>query len=105
MKTILITGASSGIGKATAELFFARGWNVVATMRTPKRTREDGRWLVTRLGVTDPASIGSAAPLGIKVKLIEPGAIKTDFYDRSSDSCTSGRTASTTRWSTPACAA
>lgn len=185
MKTVLITGASTGIGKATAELFFARGWNVVATMRTPKSEREDGRWLVTKLDVTDPASIASAlkaanerfgqvdvlvnnagyglvgtfesmdearvqkqfetnvfglmrmcralipqfrsrgegvlinvasmggrlafpfysvyhatkwavdgfseslqfelAPVGIKVKLIEPGAIKTDFYDRSVD--------------------
>src|SRR6478672_211655 len=35
-KTVLITGTSSGYGKATAELFFERGWNVVATMRQPK---------------------------------------------------------------------
>ncbi len=33
MKTIVITGASSGIGKATAELFSRNGWNVAATMR------------------------------------------------------------------------
>lgn len=33
MKTIVITGASSGIGKATAELFCRNGWNVAATMR------------------------------------------------------------------------
>ena len=32
-KTILITGASSGIGKTTARYFQERGWNVVATMR------------------------------------------------------------------------
>ncbi len=35
-QTVLITGTSSGYGKATAELFLDRGWNVVATMRQPK---------------------------------------------------------------------
>jgi NAD(P)-dependent dehydrogenase (short-subunit alcohol dehydrogenase family) len=184
-QTILITGASTGIGKAAAELFFARGWNVVATMRTPKSERTDARWHVAKLDVTDAASIDTAIkdaiqrfgridafvnnagyglvgtfesmdearirkqfetnvfglmrgvkailphfrangagtiinvasmggrttfpfysvyhatkwavdgfseslsfelnPLGIKVKIIEPGAIKTDFYDRSVD--------------------
>ena len=33
MKTILITGTSSGIGKETAILFATKGWNVVATVR------------------------------------------------------------------------
>ena len=32
-KTVLITGSSSGIGRATAELFASRGWNVAATVR------------------------------------------------------------------------
>ena len=58
--TILITGASTGIGKAAAELFFERGWNVVATMRMPKSERNDPRWLVTKLDVTDAASISNA---------------------------------------------
>jgi NAD(P)-dependent dehydrogenase (short-subunit alcohol dehydrogenase family) len=184
-QTILITGASTGIGKATADLFFERGWNVVATMRAPKPDRTDTRWHVSKLDVTDAASIDAAIqdakqrfgkidvlvnnagyglsgtfesmdeaklrkqfetnvfglmrctkailphfranrggtlinvasvggrttfpfysvyhatkwavdgfseslqfelkPLGIKVKIVEPGAIKTDFYDRSAD--------------------
>jgi NAD(P)-dependent dehydrogenase (short-subunit alcohol dehydrogenase family) len=40
MKTILITGASAGLGKATAKLFQAKGWTVIATMRTPEKEAE-----------------------------------------------------------------
>jgi NAD(P)-dependent dehydrogenase (short-subunit alcohol dehydrogenase family) len=36
MKTVLITGASSGIGKATALLFASRGWKIIAGMRNPQ---------------------------------------------------------------------
>jgi NAD(P)-dependent dehydrogenase (short-subunit alcohol dehydrogenase family) len=39
-KTILITGSSSRIGRATAKLFAKRGWNVIATMRHPERDTE-----------------------------------------------------------------
>lgn len=62
-KTILVTGASSGIGKATALRFQARGWNVAATMRRPEDGADLaalGNVLVERLDVTEPASIASA---------------------------------------------
>ena len=36
MKTILITGCSSGFGLETARSFLERGWNVIATMRNPR---------------------------------------------------------------------
>lgn len=39
-KTILITGASAGLGKATAKLFQKNGWNVIATMRNPEKETE-----------------------------------------------------------------
>jgi NAD(P)-dependent dehydrogenase (short-subunit alcohol dehydrogenase family) len=62
-KTILITGTSSGFGKATARLFANKGWNVVATMRRPEEDREFNQLpdvLVTRLDVQDRASIAGA---------------------------------------------
>jgi NAD(P)-dependent dehydrogenase (short-subunit alcohol dehydrogenase family) len=62
-ETILITGTSSGLGRATAQLFHAKGWNVVATMRSPEKERELtelDRTMVTHLDVQDPGSIQSA---------------------------------------------
>lgn len=40
MKTIFITGASSGLGKETAKLFQRKGWRVIATMRNPEKEQE-----------------------------------------------------------------
>lgn len=62
-QTVLITGASSGYGKAMAELFLARGWNVVATMRRPQPEifgAQNARLKVLPLDVTDTGSIDAA---------------------------------------------
>ena len=67
--TILITGASSGIGRTAATFFQQKGWNVIATMRNPDKEKELsklGSTLVTRLDVTDSASIDSAVKAGIE---------------------------------------
>ena len=63
MKTIVITGASSGIGKATAKHFAAQGWQVAATMRQPEKETELSEFENIRLyplDVTQQASIDSA---------------------------------------------
>ena len=62
MKTVLITGCSSGFGLETARYFLDRDWQVVATMRTP---REDvlprsERLRVLALDVCDADSIRHA---------------------------------------------
>lgn len=62
-RTVLITGASTGIGHATAERFHAAGWNVAATMRAPQdagNLADFPNALVTRLDVTDQTSIAEA---------------------------------------------
>ena len=65
MKTILITGCSSGYGLETARHFHARGWNVVATMRTPRPElfETSDRLRLLALDVTDPDSIALALEL------------------------------------------
>ena len=67
-KTVLITGASSGIGKATAKKFKAEGWNVVATMRNTKDgiELEGDHVLVTKLDLLDSETIKTAVKEAIE---------------------------------------
>jgi NAD(P)-dependent dehydrogenase (short-subunit alcohol dehydrogenase family) len=62
MQTVLITGCSSGFGLETARLFLERGWQVVATMRTPNADLlpPSERLRVLALDVGDAASIRAA---------------------------------------------
>ncbi|MCX4091004.1 SDR family oxidoreductase [Nocardia sp. alder85J] len=71
-RTVLITGASRGLGLASAIHLYQRGWTVVAAMRSPEpglarlraetvAPQNDPRLLGIRLDLTDPASITAAA--------------------------------------------
>lgn len=59
-QVILITGVSSGIGKATAELFVAQGWQVVGTVRDVEKSKNDfhdEKIVLREMEVTDEQSI------------------------------------------------
>lgn len=62
MKTVLVTGSSSGFGLETARHFLEREWRVVATMRTPQDhvLPPSSRLQVLPLDVTDSQSIAKA---------------------------------------------
>ncbi|WP_336811484.1 SDR family oxidoreductase [Bosea sp. MMO-172] len=61
MKTVLITGCSSGYGLEIARHFHAKGWNVIATMRKPRADLlpVSERMRILALDVTDPDSIAA----------------------------------------------
>jgi NAD(P)-dependent dehydrogenase (short-subunit alcohol dehydrogenase family) len=71
-RTVVITGASRGLGLASATHLYERGWRVVGAMRSPDvglgRLRaatgaaaDDARLVGVRLDLDDPASIAAAA--------------------------------------------
>lgn len=62
MKSILITGCSSGFGLETAKYFIERGWRVIATMRTPDNSviPPAPNLQLLKLDVTDQGSIAQA---------------------------------------------
>jgi len=74
MKTIFITGTSSGLGNAAVELFHNKGWNVIATMRNLENEKIfDGleRVTVLPLDVTDPSEIASTVAKALALKEID----------------------------------
>ncbi len=55
-KVVLITGASSGMGAAAANLFAEKGWQVVAGARTVEKIAKHDHIFAVKLDVTDSAS-------------------------------------------------
>ncbi|OBI63264.1 SDR family oxidoreductase [Mycobacterium sp. E796] len=70
-RTVVITGASRGLGFASAVRLYREGWRVVAAMRTPDRAMaslreatgacDDDRLIGVQLDLLDAASISAAA--------------------------------------------
>ena len=64
MKTVVITGASTGIGRATAEHLADKGWQVFAGIRKPADgvalTEADDRIIPLLLDVTQPEQVDAA---------------------------------------------
>src|SRR6516225_5501595 len=76
-KSIFITGASSGLGRATAKLFASKDWKVIATMRSPdteKELTQIPNVTLMALDVTNSEQIKSVAE-----KVISMGSLDVVF--------------------------
>jgi len=58
-KTVMITGTSSGIGKATVLEFAKKGWNVVATQRNPEKETDFNKFPNVKIYPLDVTSLES----------------------------------------------
>lgn len=73
-KNIFITGASSGLGKATTKLFAEQGWGVIATMRNPEKEDELDKLnnvTLLPLDVTDTEQIKTTTAKAIALGTID----------------------------------
>lgn len=66
-KTIIITGASSGIGKAAAKLLKEKGHEVVIVGRSPERTKAVGEELGVDYYIADFTKLNDVRELGQKL--------------------------------------
>jgi NAD(P)-dependent dehydrogenase (short-subunit alcohol dehydrogenase family) len=74
MSSVLITGASKGIGRATAAAFAARGHRVIATARDPRTLESLDVAERLQLDVTDPKSVRDAVAAAGRVDVLVSNA-------------------------------
>ncbi len=74
MPSVLITGASKGIGRATAQEFAKRGYRVIATARDPKTLDDLDVAQRLRLDVTDQASVDAAVAAAGEIDVLVSNA-------------------------------
>jgi NAD(P)-dependent dehydrogenase (short-subunit alcohol dehydrogenase family) len=70
MPSVLITGASKGIGRATAAEFAARGYRVIATARDPRTLEDLDVAQRLRLDVTDQVTVDEAVAAAGEVDVL-----------------------------------
>jgi NAD(P)-dependent dehydrogenase (short-subunit alcohol dehydrogenase family) len=94
-KVAVVTGSSTGIGYETSLILSRNGFLTYATMRNLNKseniksvaTKENLPIQIRQLDVTDEVSVTNAIqvissePFGIRVVIVEPGAIRTNFFD------------------------
>jgi NAD(P)-dependent dehydrogenase (short-subunit alcohol dehydrogenase family) len=74
MPSVLITGASKGIGRATAAEFASREYRVIATARDPRTLKDLDVAERLRLDVTDQATVDEAVALAGQVDILVSNA-------------------------------
>ena len=93
MASVLITGASKGIGRATAAEFARRGHRVIATARDPRTLAGLPADQRLALDVTDPDSIASAVGEAGEVDVLVANAGEIFVRRRGGDTAGGARAA------------